>query len=527
MSERRPYHKTPGPLEYIFHIEKRHSTIATELLGGVVHFLGNVFNLVATASILTAGGLPATDGIIGGAWAGCIGQLLMGLLSNLPICCSAGAGPNATVAFLLAQSAQSGGLGSYRDALACCLCSGLVITILTVGGVIDAITDLVPASLKSGICGGIGLLCAFVGFQQVGIVVRSSEGLIGPGAFANNPEIWLSLTGLMMLTIMIQRKVQGAFLITMALTTAVYWGCVSGWPDLRLQTPQAPTLYTPAFESIKKPYFWMQVSAMTLMLVFDAMGCVFGLAKMAGRFDETSNAVEGGNGIFYSIGLGTSLAALCGVSPLVISGTSSAAINDGAKTGLSTCVSGLLMLIVGVPFSPVLAKLPPCATSFVLIYSGVSMFSDTSHINWSDPIAAVPAFLCVISQPFLFSIADGIYMGLASAFVLHLLSGRLFQKEASGVARPARLSPSPQVTPLIGRSSSTASVIEAMASPKYPRATSIVQPHNGNSRCMTYVGSPPPSCKSVAKAREPSDLGRSLLSEFDAESSEANLLMCA
>ena len=39
-------------------------------------------------------------------------------------------------------------------------------------------------------------------------------------------------------------------------------------------------------------------------------------------------------------------------------------------------------------------------------------------IRWKDPIAAVPAFLCMASQPFLFSVADGIYLGLASAVFL-------------------------------------------------------------------------------------------------------------
>ena len=162
-----------GVLEYIFEIRKRNSSLGVELLGGVTHFFGNIFNLVATATVLNVGGLPLADGIIGGAWAGCLSCVLVGLMSNLPITASAGAGPNLVVAYTLALSQGRGGLGSYDAALTCCMAAGVIIMVLPATGTISFITDLVPNSLKLSICVGIGLLCSFVGLQQVGMVVRS------------------------------------------------------------------------------------------------------------------------------------------------------------------------------------------------------------------------------------------------------------------------------------------------------------------------------------------------------------------
>jgi len=423
------------PLDRFFQISERESDLSTELLGGLTHFVGNFFNLVTTASILSAGGAPFVDSVTGGAWAGFIGQMSVGLFSNLPICISAGGGPNYTVAYLLAQSLNKGGLGSYDAALTCCLVSGLIIVVLTALGAISTITNLVPTSLKLSISVGIGLLSAFVGFQQVGMVVRSDEGLIGPGDFFNTPEIWLSFGGLLFLTLLQERGVKGAVLVSMVLLTVVEWTFVSSWPELQLDPFRSPQVHAPDTSVLRTLDFWKQVLGMVLMLVFDAMGCIFGLARLAGRVN-LSGQVEGGNGMFYAVGLSSAAAAICGVSPMVISGPSACAIQDGARTGLSTCVSGCLFLLIGLPLASTLAAMPACVSSFALLYVGVSMTADAAQIQWEDPIIAVPAFLCIICQPLLFSIADGICAGLTASLILSLLSGRMFAKESAEASTP-------------------------------------------------------------------------------------------
>lgn len=415
--------KVWAPIDDFFEISARGGTVTQEFLGGITHFMGSVFNIVATASVLSAAGYDFEDGCVAVAWSSAMGCILVGLLSNLPISVASGAGPNMTVAYTLVKPLSKGGMGSYADAMLVCVSSGMLVTILAACGVVDRIVDKVPSSLKYAICVGIGLLCALVGFHQAGMVVRSDEGLIGPGDFHGNPEIWLSLLGLLVLTLLNDRKAKGSILVAMLALAILDWSFVRGWPTIQLPKRMLPKTQDFDLSILAMPGFWSQVIGMSSMLIFDGMGCLLGIARLAGRMNSKGE-VDGGTGTFLGIGLGTSLAGVFGASPLVLCGASSGAVTDGAKTGLSAVIGGALFLLLGLPFTSVFAAMPPCATSFVLIYTGASFAAEAVHIDWEDPISAIPAFLCIASQPFMFSIADGIYMGLASSLALRLLSGR-------------------------------------------------------------------------------------------------------
>ncbi len=63
------------------------------------------------------------------------------------------------------------------------------------------------------------------------------------------------------------------------------------------------------------------------------------------------------------------------------------------------------------------------ATAPVLILVGAMMMSESGHVDWSNMTVALPGFLTMVVQPFTFSIANGIYAGLAFSFILWVLSG--------------------------------------------------------------------------------------------------------
>ncbi len=50
----------------------------------------------------------------------------------------------------------------------------------------------------------------------------------------------------------------------------------------------------------------------------------------------------------------------------------------------------------------------------------------SASIEWSSIAVALPAFLTIAVQPLTFSIANGIYFGVASALVLYITSGKVF-----------------------------------------------------------------------------------------------------
>lgn len=61
------------------------------------------------------------------------------------------------------------------------------------------------------------------------------------------------------------------------------------------------------------------------------------------------------------------------------------------------------------------------------------MLSGIVKIDWDDYTEAVPAFIATIAMPFMYSISEGIAMGVISYVVLNLLTGKLKEKKVSAL----------------------------------------------------------------------------------------------
>lgn len=59
----------------------------------------------------------------------------------------------------------------------------------------------------------------------------------------------------------------------------------------------------------------------------------------------------------------------------------------------------------------------------MLVLVGAMMMGESTHIDWSSMLTAIPAFLTIVIQPFTFSIANGIYAGLVMTVLLNILTG--------------------------------------------------------------------------------------------------------
>jgi AGZA family xanthine/uracil permease-like MFS transporter len=68
--------------------------------------------------------------------------------------------------------------------------------------------------------------------------------------------------------------------------------------------------------------------------------------------------------------------------------------------------------------------IPAAATAPALILIGALMMGSLAEIEWSDPGAAIPAFLTVIMIPLTYSIANGLAFGITSHAVLRLVRGQ-------------------------------------------------------------------------------------------------------
>jgi len=121
--------------------------------------------------------------------------------------------------------------------------------------------------------------------------------------------------------------------------------------------------------------------------------------------------------------IATSAGAVLGTSTTTTFVESSAGVVEGARTGLASVVTGFLFLLA-IFFAPVFTTIPGFATAPALIYVGFLMVSAVTEIDFNDITEAVPAYLCLIAMPLMYSISEGIAIGVISYVVINLVAGK-------------------------------------------------------------------------------------------------------
>ena len=119
----------------------------------------------------------------------------------------------------------------------------------------------------------------------------------------------------------------------------------------------------------------------------------------------------------------TCCGACLGTSTVTTFVESSTGISEGARTGLSSVVVGVLFLVACL-LAPVAGIIPSAATAPALIIVGVLMLRGATEVKWSDFEEACPAFLTIAMMPFAYSISDGIGFGFISYSVIKLARGK-------------------------------------------------------------------------------------------------------
>lgn len=102
---------------------------------------------------------------------------------------------------------------------------------------------------------------------------------------------------------------------------------------------------------------------------------------------------------------------------------SSAGVAAGGRTGLSAMVTGLLFLLA-IVFAPIFTAIPSFATAPALIFVGFLMISSIISIDFEDITEAVPAYLAMLAMPLMYSISEGIALGVISYVVINLCCGK-------------------------------------------------------------------------------------------------------
>jgi AGZA family xanthine/uracil permease-like MFS transporter len=405
-----------------FKLEENRTTVGREITAGVVTFMAMAYIIFVNPSILAAAmGKELVPAL---AVATCFGagilSILMGLASNYPLALAPGMGLNAFLAFGVVIGMKV----PWQAAMGIVFLEGAVITLLVLTRIREGVMNAIPLDLKRGIGVGIGLLIALIGLQNAKLVVSSPATLVAFGKLG--PESLVAVFGLLVTAFLVVKRIKGAFLIGILLSTAaaVTAGLVRLPSSLVAGVKPEHFRTFLALDIAGALRFGLLGTIFAFLITdfFDTMGTVVAVGEQAGFLDEKGRMPR-----LKSVLLVDSLAALSGglfgCSSVTTYVESAAGVGEGGRTGLTSLVTGALFLLA-VFFTPLVAIVPAYATAPALIMVGFLLIVGVRAIRWEDATIALPAFLTIIMIPFTFSISKGIGCGFISFVLLKLLSGK-------------------------------------------------------------------------------------------------------
>ena len=440
-----------GVLEKWFHLKENHTDAKTEVIAGITTFMTMAYILAVNPNVLGASGMDSGAVFTATALAAMVGTLMMALFANYPFVLAPGMGLNAYFAYTVVL--QMG--YSWEMALAAVFVEGVVFIVLSVTNVREAIFNSIPMNLKYAVSVGIGLFIAFIGFQNAKIVVDSAtlvslysfKGAVAAGTFSSEGiTVVLAMIGILITGILVVKNVRGnilwGILITWALgmicqLTGLYQpnpelGFYSMFPDFSAGfgiKSMAPTFMKLDFSKIASLDFLAVVFAFLFVDLFDTLGTLIGVASKADMLDKDGKLPHI-RGALLSDAIATSVGAVFGTSTTTTFVESASGVAEGGRTGLTAIVAAILFGL-SLFLSPIFLAIPSFATAPALVVVGFMMMTTVTKIDFSDYTEAIPAYICIIAMPFMYSISEGIAMGVISYVIMNVLTGNSKKKGIS------------------------------------------------------------------------------------------------
>lgn len=430
-------------LEKFFKLKENNTNVKTEVMAGITTFMTMAYILAVNPNILSASGMDANAVLLATALASFIGTVCMALMANYPFALAPGMGLNAYFAFTVVITYGY----SWQVALLAVFVEGIIFIILSATNVREAIFNAIPMTLKSAVSAGIGLFIAFIGLQNAKLVVNNDSTLVSYQNFKTDFSsvgmgALLALIGVIITGIFMVKNVKGSILFGILATWVLgilceLIGLYVPNPDLGMYSviPSAfvsfdfsalgktfGQVFTADFSSIKIFEFIVVVFAFLFVDIFDTLGTLIGVSTKANMLDENGKLPRI-KGALMADSIATAAGAILGTSTTTTFVESASGVTEGGRTGLTAIVTGLLFLL-SVIFSPLFLTIPSFATAPALIIVGFYMIASVAKIDWDNALEAIPAFLCIIAMPLMYSISEGIAIGVISWTILHLCTGK-------------------------------------------------------------------------------------------------------
>ncbi|HBY87921.1 MAG TPA: guanine permease [Colwellia sp.] len=443
-----------GLLERLFKLSQHNTTVRTELMAGLTTFVTMSYIMFLNPIIMSKTGMPFDGLFLATCLGAAIATILMGMYANWPVGLAPGMGLNAFFTFSVV-----GSMGySWQIALGAVFLSGVIFVLMSVTRLREWMLDSIPMSLRLAMTAGVGLFLGFIGLRFTGIVVANPDNVValadmthfGFGQFGPEAPA-LGFLSFLLIAILSYRKVFGAVLIGIALTTFIAFAMTWILPTDFFVVAEAAKSFAPSsgFVAYKgllaipefsalEPILWKAdiVGAFEVALIpvivtflfvniFDTAGTLMGVAERANLQDENGK-IEGLSKSLKADSVSSVIGTAFGCPPVTSYVESAAGVAVGGRTGLTAVTIGLLFA-AGVFFLPLAQMLPGFAVDGALIYVAMLMMSSLRGLDWDDLTEYAPAVCTTVMMAFTFSIANGIAFGFITYTILKVGSGKSSQ----------------------------------------------------------------------------------------------------
>lgn len=417
-------------IDRFFHLTELKTSLRAEVIAGITTFMAMAYIIFVNPAMIAQTGMDFGAAMMATCIAAGFATIMMGLYANYPIALAPGMGENAFFTYTVCLTMGI----SWQTALACVFIEGLLFIVLSLTKMREAIMDAIPSSIRYSTACGIGMLIAFIGLIDSGIIVKHPSTLVTLGDLLAAPAI-LTMFGLTVTGVLLIKKVRGSMLWGI-LATAVA-GILAGivkWQGL-VSTPPSmlPTFMKMDLTGALNVGIISIVFVFLFMDVFDTVGTLAGVAELGGFTTKEGKLPRAGRALLTDA-VGTCVGAVCGTPTVTSYIESGAGIASGGRSGLASVVTGLAFLLA-IFFAPLVkmiggglegtdGTLLHPVTAPVLIIVGSMMMQSVARIDWKDFSESIPSFLVILIMPLSFSIATGIAVGFISYAILKLLTGQ-------------------------------------------------------------------------------------------------------
>ena len=402
-------------LAKLFSVNQQSLDYKKEIIGGLINFMAIAYIIAVNPLILHANGagFPLNAAITSTVIIIIIMTMLAGFVIKLPFVLAPGMGINAIVAYTLV----------LHDKLPIQTVLGVILfsSILSVTKIRQVIILSIPYTLQVSLSAGIGLFLFLIGAKNINLIVANPNTIIGINHLSL--DIIISLLGFLVAIVLFIKQKSYALLLPIVLISifnAIIHPDVL--PKVFFQAPDFSLFFQVDYLAALKLSLLPTILLLFLVNFFDATSTSLGLLSQL-KFNSAQEKefylrraliTDGGAGILSSV---------VGTSPSVIFVESSAAIQNGATTGLASVVTALLCI----PFvfmAPLISAIPSIATAPILMLVGLLMFSHIRKVEFEKFEEMVASFLTIIMMPLCFSITAGAVFGVVSYTLLKILLGK-------------------------------------------------------------------------------------------------------